>query len=716
VGSRSLEALTADLLERLAQVDEVLPACSLVLEQVAVEVGLGRALALVRVEDSVRGVGFGVADDRVGAIVASARAGEGPFADWLRAAQPTPLPDAVELLGFDGVAVPFRTAGDKPLGCAFFELDCVDGRIDLLAGLLRRCGPAIGRCAQLETARGRLARIARQRDLLSGIVDALPDPVLLTSADNSILLANRRAERLFSFSTEDNDGRRRAIQINTLLFSSFLTRAVIGLGGEPTGRELNLVDPTDGSDLVFEVLSYPLPPSTAPADAVLSILRDITDLKRAVTQLEDQIRRSRIAEHQARRERDQLDAILENVSDPILVTDERSNIILMNPEADRLFVVPADGEANSPASRAVQANDTRFTTHISDFLLRDDVRRIVKLTINDPDTGTEIPVEVVSSKILDSRGEPRAIVSIVHDLVQLVENERLARELGQLNADLEGRIRRATTDLEERNRRLEWQSFELERAYRLKSEFLASMSHELRTPINVILGYTSLARERIYGELTLEQDEALGKVYGTSQHLLELINDILDLSKIEAGKMPVHLEVVCVEEIVLELSETVKPMLARKALDYEAATEAGLPTLLTDRTKLKQILLNLLSNAIKFTHEGKIRVEAHRGVGERVQLVVEDTGIGILPDHLELIFEDFRQVDQSRTREYGGTGLGLSITKKLLTLLGGVISVESEYGKGSRFTVELPLRTEAGSLEDQVRRAVVEADRAVIKP
>jgi signal transduction histidine kinase len=180
--------------------------------------------------------------------------------------------------------------------------------------------------------------------------------------------------------------------------------------------------------------------------------------------------------------------------------------------------------------------------------------------------------------------------------------------------------------------------------------------------------------------------------------------------------MPVHLEVVCVEEIVLELSETVKPMLARKALDYEAATEAGLPTLLTDRTKLKQILLNLLSNAIKFTHEGKIRVEAHRGVGERVQLVVEDTGIGILPDHLELIFEDFRQVDQSRTREYGGTGLGLSITKKLLTLLGGVISVESEYGKGSRFTVELPLRTEAGSLEDQVRRAVVEADRAVIKP
>ncbi|MBX6363262.1 MAG: PAS domain S-box protein [Gemmatimonadetes bacterium] len=716
VGARSLEALTADLLERLAQVDEVLPACSLVLERLAAEVGADRALALVRVDDSIRGVGLGVADDRVEALMAWARPGDGPFAACLRAAQPLPAPEADEILGFRVVAVPFRGCGDRPLGCAFFELDGIGDRAELLGELLRRCGPAIGRCGQLEASRGRVARVAHQRDLLTAILDTLPDPVLLTGADSTILLANRRAERLFAFSTEDNEGRRRAIQINTLLFGSFLTRAGIGEGEEPAGRELNLVDPTDGSDLVFEVLSCPLPSGTAPAGAVLSILRDITDLKRAVTQLEDQIRRSRIAEHQARRERDQLDAILENVSDPILVTDERSNIILMNPEADRLFVVPPNGGPKGPASRAVQANDTKFTTHISDFLLRNETRRVVKLAITDPDTGKDIPVEIASSKILDARGEPRAIVSIVHDLTQLGENERLARELRQLNAELESRIRRATVDLEERNRRLEWQSQELERAYRLKSEFLASMSHELRTPINVILGYTSLARERIYGDLTAEQEEALSKVYGTSQHLLELINAILDLSRIEAGKMPVHVEVVEVEELVQELSETVRPMLAKKALGYEARVEPGLPPLLTDRTKLKQILLNLLSNAIKFTHDGEIRLEACRGVGEHVRLVVEDTGIGIRDDHLELIFEDFRQVDQSRTREYGGTGLGLSITKKLLTRLGGVISVESEYGKGSRFTVELPLRTEAGSLEDQVRRAAVESDRAVVRP
>ena len=449
--------------------------------------------------------------------------------------------------------------------------------------------------------------------------------------------------------------------------------------------------------------------------SVLSILRDITDLKRAVTQLEDQFNRSRVAEHQASRERDQLDAILENVSDPILVTDEESNIILLNREADRLFVV--DPENTGDSRRAVQANDTKFTTLISDFMLRIEARRLVRMEIMDPDDGHTFPAEVVSRKILDARGEATAIVSLVHDLTQAAENERLASELQQLNDELEDRIRRATMELEEHNRRLEWQSFELEKAYRLKSEFLASMSHELRTPINVILGYTALMREKIYGMLSQQQEEALGKVYGTSQHLLELINDILDLSKIEAGKMPVHNEHVSLDSLIGELSETIEPMIRKRGLAYSTAVAPGLPPLETDRTKLKQILLNLLSNAIKFTHAGSVTVSAALGSGGNTVLIgVHDTGIGIKPEHLDMIFEDFRQVDQSRTREYGGTGLGLSITKKLLTLLGGVISVESSYGSGSRFTLEMPLSTDPMSIEEQVRRAVVEADNAVIRP
>jgi PAS domain S-box-containing protein len=423
---------------------------------------------------------------------------------------------------------------------------------------------------------------------------------------------------------------------------------------------------------------------------VISVLRDITDLRHAVGELEVQFNRSRAAEHEVRQERDRLNVILENVSDPILVTDDQTNIVLMNPEADRLFVAD-DRDTDRAARQQIQANDTRFTTLISNFLLRTVNRQIERITISDPATGGEFPAEIASSKIMNARGEPVAIVSVVHDLTQAEENERLAQELQQLNDQLEDRIRRATVELEERNRRLEWQSHELEKASRLKSEFLANMSHELRTPINVILGYTSLMRERIYGELTSQQDEALEKTYHTSQHLLALINDILDLSKIEAGKMSLHVEPVYVPDLIAELSESLLPMVRAKALTYSTNVADELPVMHTDRTKLKQVLLNLLSNAIKFTAQGGVTLEAVPAAdGAGVRLTVSDTGIGIKPEHVEAIFEDFRQLDQSHTREYGGTGLGLSITKKLLSLLGGLVSVKSTYGEGTVFVVELP--------------------------
>jgi PAS domain S-box-containing protein len=483
---------------------------------------------------------------------------------------------------------------------------------------------------------------------------------------------------------EDSEGRARAVQMNNLLFAAFLTESVVGQGRAT--RELNLVDTAEGSDLLFEVLSIPLGNSTD----MISVLRDITDLKHAVGEVEVQYKRSRVAEHEARQERDRLNMILENVSDPILVTDEHSNIILMNSQADRLFVSTSGPVVtDSTTQHLIQSNDTRFTTLISNFLLRNDYRHVERIIVVDPDTREEFPAEVASSKIFNARGEPTAIVSVLHDLTQSEENERLARELQQLNDQLEDRIRHATVELEERNQRLEWQSYELQKASRLKSEFLANMSHELRTPINVIVGYTSLMRERIYGELTDQQDEALAKTYSTSQHLLELINDILDLSKIEAGKMPLHLEYVLVQDIIAEVAEAIRPMTRQKNIAFETHVEGDIDPINTDRTKVKQVLLNLLSNAIKFTAEGRVMISVSMPAPDRARFVVEDTGIGIKPQDLQAIFDDFRQVDQSHTKEFGGTGLGLSITRKLLSLLQGDITVESTYGKGTRFTVDL---------------------------
>jgi signal transduction histidine kinase len=307
---------------------------------------------------------------------------------------------------------------------------------------------------------------------------------------------------------------------------------------------------------------------------------------------------------------------------------------------------------------------------------------------------------------MNERGEPMAIVSVLHDLTKQVENERLYQELKKFSAELEDRIRLATADLEAQNLKLQWQSSELEKAYRLKSEFLANMSHELRAPINALIGYTALMLDRIYGDLTPKQEEGLQRIQASSQHLLALINDILDLAKIEAGKMPVHLEPTQLRPTIGEVAGQVEPLVRKKSLEFRLTIADDVPVMLTDRTKLKQIVLNLLSNAVKFTHRGHVAIDARRA-GDTVEIRVSDTGIGIRPEHLDVIFEEFRQVDQSRTREYGGTGLGLSITRKLVSLLGGSIRAESEYGKGTTFCVALPVRSELLTAEEQIARAAI---------
>jgi PAS domain S-box-containing protein len=701
--ARSSDAIVAELVERIARVHNLQEGCSLVLDRIVDEGQFERAILLVTTDAGMRGAGWGIPDS-VFKYLTDATTDAGSTALTLAQsvgvrAMPT---EHIPELGFVNVAaVGFAGIHDAPCGVLLLDAQLTDKRIELVAEIVNRCGPTLHRSARLADLEHRLSRTGRQQEMLTAIVNALADPIILTNSNNAIVLANQRAEALLIPVHDASEGRRRAIDVNNLLFSSFLTQTAFG-GDKPISRELNLADPSDGSDLLFEVIGMPIEIGQSEAGTV-SILRDITDLKRALTELEVQFNRSRVAEHRSRQERDRLNVMLENVSDPILVTDEASNIILMNPEADRLFVLAGDADPEIAYSKMVQANDTKFTSIISDFLLQTKRRRVERVDLVDPDTGRPLPAEVHSSKILNARGETTAIVSVLHDLTQFVENQRLAAELRAFNEQLEDRIRLATIQLEERNKQLEWQSSELEKASRLKSEFLAAMSHELRTPLNVIIGYTSLMRERIYGDLSSAQDDTLQKVYITSQHLLALINDVLDLSKIEAGKMPLHLEEVDLGAMIGDLSETIMPMVRKKQLVYENVIDPAVPRITTDRTKLKQILLNLLSNAIKFTPKGHVRIES-KLVNDRVRISVFDNGIGIKPEHLEVIFEDFRQLDQSHTREYGGTGLGLSITKNLLALLGGIITVESNYGEGSRFTIDLPLHLEENTVTEGLDR------------
>jgi signal transduction histidine kinase len=237
---------------------------------------------------------------------------------------------------------------------------------------------------------------------------------------------------------------------------------------------------------------------------------------------------------------------------------------------------------------------------------------------------------------------------------------------------------------------LEEKNLQLEMASKHKSQFLANVSHELRTPLNSIIGFTRIVLRRSEGKLENLQKENLQKVLVSSEHLLALINELLDLAKIESGRMEAYAETFKLDDIVRVATATVEPLLKTGRVKLVTDIAPDIPPLKTDRDKLKQSVLNLLSNAAKFTEQGEIKVAAWRHDG-LLKLTVSDTGIGMKQEALQYIFDEFRQADMSSTRKYGGTGLGLAIVKKFILLMGGDIAVESEIGHGSKFTITLPM-------------------------
>jgi signal transduction histidine kinase/DNA-binding response OmpR family regulator len=276
------------------------------------------------------------------------------------------------------------------------------------------------------------------------------------------------------------------------------------------------------------------------------------------------------------------------------------------------------------------------------------------------------------------------------------------RALAESERSLERKVEERTSELAHKNEALEDSQRELAlardaalEASVTKSTFLANMSHELRTPLNAIIGYSEMLQEEARDDGPEAFVSDLDKILTSGRYLLELINGVLDLSKIEAGKMEIFLESVEVAVLVNGVASTVRPLMEKNSNRLEIENGDGLGAIHTDLTKLRQMLLNLLSNASKFTEQGTIRLAARREArddGDWLTFSVSDTGIGMSSAQMGKIFEAFSQADASTTREYGGTGLGLSITKQFCEMLGGSIEVASEPGKGSTFTVHLPAR------------------------
>jgi PAS domain S-box-containing protein len=533
-------------------------------------------------------------------------------------------------------------------------------------------------------------RFGQERMLLYSIINAVTDPILLTDTEGKLIIANSHAEKLFAAPDEASEGWRRAAALNNMLFSAALSTSAVGMT-ELSRRELLLVDPLEGSDLLFELLSSRAKDERQ-GTYVVSILRNVTDLARAKEEIEESYRTLRIAQAEVRDERHRLDLIIDSVADPILVTDQEGDIVLMNTPAERLFNAP--GVEDEGTLRRVRANGANLTSFVSNVLTRSGEQRYRgEIQLGDPLTGRPLPVEAVAGTILSEQGELMWVVTILHDLTEAIEKARLYEQLKQASVELERKVQEATAELAQQNELLRRQHIELEQASALKSQFLANMSHEFRTPLNAILGYTHMLLNNVTGQVTEPQRKSLTRIDSNSRHLLALINDILDITRIEAGRMPLNATSFGIKELFDEVQAELEPIIKRSNLAVSTKVRGAVPTVRSDRQKVKQIVLNLLSNALKFTPAGSVTMTAsYDGRAKQVAIAVRDTGVGIPPEDQAKVFEDFRQLDSSPARGYGGTGLGLSICRRLANILGGTIELESTAGNGSTFTLRLPAK------------------------
>ncbi len=435
--------------------------------------------------------------------------------------------------------------------------------------------------------------------------------------------------------------------------------------GRVTNYELTIRS-TAGRETVVSYNATTFTGADGKLRGVFAAARDITDQKR----LEAQIT-------QRNRELTEATTFLNNILESsteysIIAKDLDGMILAWNEGARRTYGYTAEEMVGRTNSRVLHTPEdieggrahAALMTALETGKFEGEFQRVRK-------NGQRFTAQVAVTLRRDAAGKPIGYVLISKDITA--------------QKTLEEQLRRKNEELEEQNRRVE-------QANRMKSEFLANMSHELRTPLNAIIGFSELMHRGKVGPVSADQHEYLGDILTSARHLLQLINDVLDLAKVEAGRIEIHLEPVDLARLVGEVRDVLRGVAAKKRIHVETEVERGLESIAADPSKLKQILYNYLSNALKFTpEEGRVRVRCRTDGPGWYRIEIEDTGIGIRDADMSRLFVEFQQLDSGAAKRFQGTGLGLALTKRLTEAQGGEVSVRSVVGAGSVFAARLPL-------------------------
>ena len=643
------------------------------LDDLARGLGYDRAIVLEHHSESatLRGAfGLNVRDDVARAIFVPLSRSDDPLVVALR----TGAPQLVEDVAIDDrldteerdvllrmniqrfVAAALPSTGTQRVGAVVLlarDREIRDTDLDRLMPFARQAGAALTREHDVELLRRASESHAIEKEWLWWMLNAVDDPVLVADAQNDILHFNRRAELLFRASDEDSAGKRRAVWMNNFLFTAALSTWSLDRTNRATNREVTLVDPIDGNELIFEVITMSALNHRTGERGTVSVLKDVTDIRHMTQELTRSALRIQTADEEIRAERDRLDLVLRSVPNPIIVVDNDNQIISLNAAAQRLFT------ARGGSTQSALANDAKFTTFLAQFRLDPAPSTRSEITMTDPSSSERLEMEITATEVRDQHGAVVAIVSAMQEVGRLRELER---------------------------RRLQQVLFETEKLA-ATGRLAASIAHEINNPLEAVQnslyllggGLTKEAPERRYLDIARRE----------TQRMARILRQMLGFYKPGTDMTPID-----VNAIIDDAEVLVTKRLRQNRIAFAKTLDRSAPLIRASADQVKQVLLNLFLNAAEAMPSGgtlsvltRYGVEAERGMPfDSVRIEVHDTGVGMDEETQSRIFEAFFS-----TKTQKGTGLGLWVSHSIVQGHGGTMKVRSRPGEGTTFVITLPV-------------------------